>query len=316
MPSPLIVKDLDVIEQLHLRGAVGVEPFAELTLHRRKEALHDRVVEAVATPAHAAGDSVDIEHRSIVFARIGASPIGVMEQPDFGASPLQGHLERLDCDVSIVDGADGPTHDEPREKIQNCREVELPTAADHHLRRVADPSLVRGFGHELPIQKVRRDRLIVVAHRSDLESLALSSDQALFLHQAGNTLFADSDSVFEEIAVNARAAVVRATAFKRSVDQDPESTIMLRVRRFGAFQRSIETAGRDLKDFTELRNRKLGPLRVDPGENYAWFLAKKAAAFLRNSTFHHGAVLQCEAERLGAATQVGDGTLAVPLLIV
>src|SRR5438034_132642 len=65
--------------------------------------------------------------------------------------------------------------------------------------------------------------------------------------------------------------------------QNTKPAVLLRVRRLRSSQRSIKTAGRDLKDIAERRHREVGLLRVDPGEDYAWFLAKKAAAFFRMS---------------------------------
>ena len=281
MPPFLVIDHFDVIEQLHLRVPIAVEVFAELALDRREEALHHRVVPAVASPAHAARDSVRFEQFSIIFARVGASLVGVMQQTRLGTPPLQRHLERLDRYVSIVDGADRPPDDESREQIQNRSEVKLAAAADYHLRRVADPSLIRSFSFELPVEKIGGDRLIVIAHRRDLETLAQPRNQAVFLHQTGNTLRTDSDSIFEEISVNAGAAVPRTALFERRTHQDAQPSVFSCVRRFWPALRSIETAGRDPKNFTERRDRKLGLLRVDPGEDYAWFLAKKAAAFFK-----------------------------------
>ena len=63
--------------------------------------------------------------RLVVLARVGAALVGVMQQPGLGAAALQRHLERLDRQVPIVDGADGPADDEPREQIEDRREIEL-----------------------------------------------------------------------------------------------------------------------------------------------------------------------------------------------
>ena len=126
MLPALIVEDLDVVEQFHLCRAVAFKPFTDFALHRRKEALDHGVVVAVAAPAHAARDSVEVQHRSIVFARVGASLVGVMQEPAFRAAPLQRHLEGFDGHVPVVNRADRPTHDESRKQIQSLTDFVTP----------------------------------------------------------------------------------------------------------------------------------------------------------------------------------------------
>jgi len=62
MATSLVIEHLDVIEQLHLRLAVGGEVLGELPLHCREETFHHCIVVAVATPAHAAGDAPPAEY--------------------------------------------------------------------------------------------------------------------------------------------------------------------------------------------------------------------------------------------------------------
>ncbi len=45
--------------------------------------------------------------------------------------------------MAIVDSTDGPADHQARVEIEQRRQVELAAAADHELRRVADPALVR-----------------------------------------------------------------------------------------------------------------------------------------------------------------------------
>ena len=76
---------------------------------------------------------------------------------------LQRHLERLDGHLAVVARTDGPPHDEPREQIQDRRQIELAAAADDELRRVADPPLIRRGRREVAIEQIGCDRLIVIA---------------------------------------------------------------------------------------------------------------------------------------------------------
>ena len=56
--------------------------------------------------------------------------------------------------MAVVDGAHGPSHDEPGEQIQDRRKVELPAAADDELRRVADPPLIRRGRLKVSVQEI------------------------------------------------------------------------------------------------------------------------------------------------------------------
>ena len=47
MPAPLVVEDLDEVEELHLGLTATLEVLGEFALHRREEALHDGVVMTV-----------------------------------------------------------------------------------------------------------------------------------------------------------------------------------------------------------------------------------------------------------------------------
>jgi hypothetical protein len=54
-------------------------------------------------------------------------------------------------------------HDEARAETQDGGEIELGAAANHELRGVVDPSLVRPRGGELPIEQIGGHRLVVLA---------------------------------------------------------------------------------------------------------------------------------------------------------
>ena len=70
--------------------------------------------------------------------------------------------------MPVVHGADRPPHDEPREQIQDHREVELAGAAgaDDELGRVADPPLIRRVGLKSPVEQIGRDGLVVITTES------------------------------------------------------------------------------------------------------------------------------------------------------
>ena len=82
MKSFPVVKYLDVLENICPRlfpGAVfpaAVDPFA---LHGPEEALHGRVVPAVALPAHGSYDSVAPEFHLVLPAGVLAAPVGMKD---------------------------------------------------------------------------------------------------------------------------------------------------------------------------------------------------------------------------------------------
>ena len=134
--------------------------------------------------------------------------------------------------MSIVDRADGPADDEPREQVEDRRQIQLPALANHELRRVADPAPIRRVGRELPVEQIRRDRLIVIAHRRAFEPLPGPRFQPVLLHQPNHALAADARVLLEQILVNARAAVPLLARVKRRAHQHPQLPIALGVGRF------------------------------------------------------------------------------------
>ena len=71
MHSILVEPDLDVLEGLSLRVARALKILSDFLLERLEEALDDSVIIAVATPAHAADETADVEDGLIVLAGVG-----------------------------------------------------------------------------------------------------------------------------------------------------------------------------------------------------------------------------------------------------
>jgi hypothetical protein len=63
--------------------------------------------------------------------------------------------------------------------------------ADHELRGIADPPLIRPLGSELASQHIRRDGLIVLTHRRRSEALPHATVQTVFAHQPRHALLTD-----------------------------------------------------------------------------------------------------------------------------
>src|SRR4030095_230257 len=80
MSAALVIEHLDIVEQLHLVVAAAREAIRRLTLDRRKERFHHRVVVAVAAAAHRARNPIRIQHPLIVFAGTQYALVRMMEQ--------------------------------------------------------------------------------------------------------------------------------------------------------------------------------------------------------------------------------------------
>ncbi len=74
--------------------------------------------------------------------------------------------------MPIVDGTEGSADDKPRVEVEDRGEIQLAAPANHELRRVADPPPVGTRRLELPIEHIRRDRLIIVVERKRLRARA------------------------------------------------------------------------------------------------------------------------------------------------
>ena len=144
MSPPLVVEDLNVVEQRHLGVAATVEVFPELVLDRGEPTLHHGVVVAIPATAHAAGHPMRRDDPLVILARIRTPLVGVMQETRGRLTAFQGHPQCLDDEMAIVDGTDGPADEEPRVEVEDRRQVERTTAANDELGSCRQPQ--RWFG--------------------------------------------------------------------------------------------------------------------------------------------------------------------------
>ena len=116
--TALVIEHVDVIEQQLLGVRVAFRAFAGFALHGREPALHGGVVVAVASSAHAARDAVPGEARPIVFTRVRAALIRMMEQAGLRAASLDCHIQGAECEMAIVHRPDRPS--QPRSASVNA----------------------------------------------------------------------------------------------------------------------------------------------------------------------------------------------------
>jgi hypothetical protein len=74
-----------------------------------------------------------LETRAIVLARVRAALVRVMEQARLRASSFQGHVQRAERQVPIVDRAQRPADHESRVEVEDRREIELAARANDEL---------------------------------------------------------------------------------------------------------------------------------------------------------------------------------------
>src|SRR5947209_7589850 len=182
----------------------------------------------------------------------------------------------------VVDRADRPAHDEPREQVEDGGQIQRPALADDELGGVADPASIRRVGGELSVEQIRRDRLIVIAHRRALEALPRAGFQTVLLHQPNHALPTDALVLLEQVFVNPRTAVPVFACLERRAHQYAQLPIALGVHRFGTPAPGVIAARRHTQDVTHRRNGKDRLPRVNQRERVAGSFAKKAAAFFRN----------------------------------
>ena len=77
-------------------------------------------------------------------------------------------------------------------------------------------------GFEAPLEEIRRDRLVVIAHRRAAVALSHPGTQSLQSHQPGHVLAADGDALGPQLSVHARASVRPAAPLVR----DAESSLL------------------------------------------------------------------------------------------
>ncbi len=156
MFTPGIVKPLDVIEQVGARLIPGgvATPVHPLQLQRREEALHRRIVPAIAPAAHAAGDVLLGQQPLKLLAAVLAALVRVVHQRLGLAAAPDGHHQRIEHELGGHLRAHRPADGAAAEEIQDDRQIQ-PAFAGADVGEVGDPLLVGAGGLKLPVEHVR-----------------------------------------------------------------------------------------------------------------------------------------------------------------
>ncbi len=135
-----------------------------LRLERGEEALHGRVVQAVAAAAHGLGDAVPLQHRAVRLGRVLHAAVTVVDQPARRVMPLDGHDQGVDAQPGLEMVRHGPADDLARGHVLDRGQIQE-AFAGRDVRDVGQPDLVRPFRDEVPRQQVGGHREIVAAVR-------------------------------------------------------------------------------------------------------------------------------------------------------
>jgi hypothetical protein len=225
-----------------------------------------------------------IEHVLVLLAGVGAALVRVVEQVSVRAAPSERHVERLHRDMAVVHRAEGPADDEPREQVEDDREVQL-ALRRAQLGGVPNPSLVRPLGREVAREQILSHRLPVVAVGGVLEPPLRPAHQPLLLHQPDDSLAAHLDALLLQRAVDSWAPVLPSALRAPRVclaHLHTQQLVSLVVCARRPLLPRVEARLRHVERPAQPGNPQLGLLR-DEREPHAFSFAKKAAAFLRNS---------------------------------
>jgi hypothetical protein len=134
-------------------GHEGSEGFG---LERGEEALGDRVVPAVALPAHARDRTRPLERASIVGARVGAAAVGVVHEARRWPTCSERCVQGVECKRGVVAGARRPAHHAARVEVEDGGQEE-PTRGG--MAEVFAGRLVgdAGFNRVVAIKAIRPD---------------------------------------------------------------------------------------------------------------------------------------------------------------
>ena len=119
-------------------------------------------------------------------------------------------------------------------------------------------------------EHIRRDGLVVITHRRPLEAFPHPRHQAFGLFEPDDPLTADAMALVAQVTMNPRTPIRAATRLVRRPNQHPQLTVAAGMRRVWSSLPRVEATQRHVQHPTELDHRKVGLLRSNPRELYAF----------------------------------------------
>src|SRR4051794_29798036 len=287
MAAPAVVEGLEILEDRPPGRLPGREVGAvhELGLEAAEEGLHGRVVPAVPLAAHGLPDAVPGEDRPVVLARVLHPAVGVLDQPRRRLPSLQGHPQGVARQLGPQVVGHAPADDLARGQVLDRGEVE-PAFPGRDVAEVGQPDRVRPLGGEVPVEQVRRDRVVVPAVGRARHAAPPARDgETVPTHEPRHPLATDPDALRPRLGVHARAAVGAPAGLEDRPDPLAHPSVGRVAAGRSPPQPGVEAAGRDADQpaqHSHREGRALGGDEAVPHEATA-SLAKKAAARLRIS---------------------------------
>jgi hypothetical protein len=94
-----------------------------LRLERGEEALHGRIIQAIAASAHRWLDAMPLQHRPIRPSGVLDPAVAMMNEPPRRLAALEGHDQGVDTQAGLEVIRHGPAHDLARGQVLDGREV-------------------------------------------------------------------------------------------------------------------------------------------------------------------------------------------------
>jgi hypothetical protein len=119
-----------------------------LDLERVEEALHRRVVEAVAFSAHRRRYARRLKSFSVVVRRVLHPAVAMMDEAGRRSLAFHGHRQSFERDVGVEGVAHRPAHDLAREHVDQGGQKQ-PAFAGPDVGQIREPDLVRSGRREV-----------------------------------------------------------------------------------------------------------------------------------------------------------------------
>jgi len=184
--------------------------FQTLGFQAREEALHRRVVVAIATSRHALQQLVVVEFLSKQPARVLAATIGMHDQARRWRLAAQSHRQGVYNQRCVDRCAHRPSHDLLGTQILHRGDVQKSLVC-RDIGDVREPDAVGPGALKMLIQTIWGDWKPVIRVGGAASLLPMAANNAIFSHQSPYSLAADGTSTLFEGLVDPRTAVSAET---------------------------------------------------------------------------------------------------------
>lgn len=184
-----IVKAFDEREDVLTRFVAGLiaAVMNEFVLERAEEAFRHGIVVAIALATHARRDAERRELMSVSHATILRTLIGVMNESRLHRPLLNGHGERVECQMLIGLGTHRPPDHPPGVQIQEHGDIQ-PARSGRDGREITDPNGVESDRDKALLEEIWRGRWELMMFNDDAEPTHASRFEAGKLPQPSHAM--------------------------------------------------------------------------------------------------------------------------------